>query len=430
MPNRDLLTRVGHTLGNLLTPGGYGDPRQALARVAPPGLLQSLSPEEQEQYGRVVQQQNRVFGAHRRLTPAQMSALIQQDVAQRREAELQAQRAEQYNAMLDNADWLNEQQRTLLRQVGPEQGLALLTSSETLSAGQGLVNPFTGASIAAQPTTTSQEYQRALDTGFEGGFLDYQQQLRGGAEATAAGQARENRIQSNMRTFGVDRRTAEGMVDGYISIRIDPETGRMFTVDLVSGTQRPLRDGSASAPMPQGQASLPEGLDVTATTGVAGGIRRAINLLADATVGRTPFRGTDEARIALENLRNDTTFSLAESLPGRVAQQALQWLREGFTIDPASILQGSESAERQLRTTRDWIDRAAQQQRAILENEFAYPVREVQAARRRLQDLENLKANYDVLLRALAQRRGGASRAPAAASRGDDIEALLNKYAP
>lgn len=419
----DLLLRGAQQLGGLLFgEGAFGDPAET-ARAYAPGLLDDLTEEQQAAYGRQIQSYLRNPWISRGQVRGQFAEHAQQAYQER-------QRQRQYQQMLDNADWLNEQQRTLLRQVGPEQGLALLTSSETLSAGQGLVNPFTGAHIAAQPTTTSQEYQRALDTGFEGGMLDYQQQLRGGAEATAAGQARENRIQSNMRTFGVDRRTAEGMVDGYINIRTDPETGRMFTVDLVAGTQRPLRDSSASAPMPQGQASLPEGLDITATTGVAGGIRRAINTLADATVGRTPFRRTDEARIALENLRNDTTFSLAESLPGRVAQQALQWLREGFTVDPASILQGSESAERQLRTTRDWIDRAAQQQRAILENEFAYPVREVQDARRKLQDLENIKENYDVLLRALAQRRGGASRAPAAASGGDDIEALLNKYAP
>ena len=226
----------------------------------------------------------------------------------------------------------------------------------------------------------------------------------GGEDMTADMHNRRDRVAVRLQQYpGMSEREAWAIELGDMSIRTDPESGRMFLTDIATGEQRPLQGPGGAPSVPEGEPSIREGIRPSETVGVRGSAMRTINRLSDAIGSGTPFPETDEARLVLENIRNDTMFELAKALEGRVALQALEWIREGFTVNPSSILSGEESSKRHLETTRDWIVRAENTQRDIIENPYDYSAREVQQARSQARRLADLRSNYDVLLRGFDQ---------------------------
>lgn len=410
-----LLGNVGNFL---LQSHAFGDPRETFRRNTPEGLLQYFDEEEQERLGSKLQSQFRMPGSR-----SAVRSTFREDVTGVAEAEAAQAKLDQYQDFVARHPGLNDDQRRLLLQAGPETGMELLTEAQTVSQGQALVNPLLGDARFKQPTTDIQEYE-------------YGRENPGFAEAQGAGEGdsvRAQKIADWMRLNpGLSERDAVGIVDEHIQIRQDPDTGRNFIVDM-NGTQRPVRTvGVPEAPGMEGTPGMDPGTDVSATTGVGGGIRRFANLVSDAIGLGTPAEQTDKAYVNLQTWNQMAKLHIADHVTeGRRSNLLLQML-DDIMLAPDSVFQGSENAKRKLQSVDRLLAQQVAQYESTVENEHVNRPADVQAARRSASVLNGLRQDVKVMLEGFGKGgkpgEGEARRPDASGALPPDVEDILRKY--
>lgn len=144
--------------------------------------------------------------------------------------------------------------------------------------------------------------------------------LRGRLNGELRPSEREAKIADIMGTYGVDRMTAGGIVNGVVRVEVDPMTRAPFLVNLIDGTSRPL---SASAPQTGGGAQQP---------GPAGA-PRPVAPSRQAGAGRVPAppqEGAGGLQLPAPGAAADPTlWNMADDVTGLVP--TLQEMAQGVT---------------------------------------------------------------------------------------------------
>ena len=415
-----LLTETGNFL---LKSRAFGDPEEAFRQNTPPGLLDQFDEQERQRLGERLQSRFRLPGSRQLVRKR-----FRNDVENLAEQEQAAAQLEQFQNNVLNMNIPDAQKERLLT-IGPERARDLLSESgSTLGPGDKRLGPL-NQTANSNPTSDVQEFQQAQDNGFQGSFQQFQdrnvrteaspgeavldadgnlifrnptkeQQNRDAGASGDDKTQRQRQIEDLLRlNDNLNEREATGLVDGTISTRQDPETGRNFIVDEATGTQKPVRTVGAGEPGDtSGTGTASPGIDIENTTGLPGLVRRAANQVTDIIGLGTVAPNTDKARTELNNFNQNAKLLIADSMTeGRRSNLVLEML-DSLTADPASVLQGSENARNQLSAMQNLIDQEIQNQQFTIENEFQNRPVDVQNARRSVNRLNGLKKDLQTML--------------------------------
>ena len=135
-----------------------------------------------------------------------------------------------------------------------------------------------------------------------------------------------------MESQGVDRPTAQAVVDGIYRVTSDPITGETGIVNLV--TQESIKPTAIGAELP---SLLPEGItdradpptgDPSRLFGAQGFGINALNTITGAITGGSIDSATDEAKQSLDNLNTRTMLALSGEFPGRPSNLTREFPRQ------------------------------------------------------------------------------------------------------
>ena len=402
-------------------------PGTRLSNFAPPGLLENLSDEERERLQSQTTQAifQGAFNGNVQET--------QRNLRERFAGRLQRQqKAQQFGGLLTeavNSGRLDMTRARAINQLGPEEGLKILTEQFTLTPGD-LRGDVLGQ-VAAQPTQDIQEFQQAQrDGSFQGGFRDFQdrnettnvsagqavispdgrlifqqpttdqQNQNAGIETGSGPTQREQEIADLQRLFGLSEAEAVARVGQFINRSQDPQSGRSFILNELEGTQTPVRTVGTGAPAEDRppNTSVDPRTDVQDTFGIPGAFRRAANFVTDLSGFGAVAPDTDRARTELNNFNQAAKLKIADNVTdGRRSNLLLEML-DSLTADPASIFQGSENARNRLEAMDRLLRQEIENKRVVVDNQFENRAIDVQRARRSINSLTGLRADLDLLI--------------------------------
>jgi len=206
-----------------------------------------------------------------------------------------------------------------------------------------------------------------------------------GGDLTTASQTAEQKIQRVIQSQGVDRTTAQGIVDGVLRVTRDPDTGDALITNLATGESFQPNISNldqAAAPTAQPPAvpapapATPESVissdpsqigDITASLGGQGLVVNALNTVADAFSLPLPGPETDKAVVTLTSLNTRSMLGMAAEFPGRPSNLTRERI-ERLLVDPASFAQGPGRALSKFRSMRGVIQDSVEKATRVVTN--------------------------------------------------------------
>jgi hypothetical protein len=221
----------------------------------------------------------------------------------------------------------------------------------------------------------------------------------------------EQKINRLMADYGVDRKTAVGIVDGVVVVNRDPVTGQAQLVNKVTGDVV----GSPSGGTGQiTETALPtvEASDTFADTNVSGALgargfgASVLNTVTDA-VGLGQWADeTGKAQQALQNLSARTMLGLSAEFPGRPSNLTRERI-EAMTVMPGEITTGPDKALNKTREMRKLLEQSYAAASSAASGQGRYSPTQVAEARQNIGQIESLLADYIALEEALTKGLGG-----------------------
>lgn len=199
---------------------------------------------------------------------------------------------------------------------------------------------------------------------------------------------------------GVTHSQASNIATGAVVLRQDPVTGRNFMVNIATGEQTPILSTAGEPPIPQGVAALSaDEIDLGKSLGLSGAWRAPVNAIADFFTGETPSPTERNTTVALRQLDSQMTLLLRGQWGQKLSEQSLEILRQAFTVRPDRFFSGEAAARRTLEQSRNLLERELTNETVKLNNPYDYSARDVAEARNTVQQVANLIADMDVLLK-------------------------------
>ncbi|SFD67482.1 glycoside hydrolase family 73 protein [Roseivivax sediminis] len=259
----------------------------------------------------------------------------------RKEAQAERKEVKRKNQTIE---WLNAQGDYGRR-------LAQAVSAGGLSASEAVKLAMTSQE-GPKPTDDMREYELARQQGFSGSLQDWLDRGQGGDES-----ASDASIRRIMEAYGVDQRTAVGIVDGTLKVSRDPVDDTVIVTDLATRQsyrpQMPDDTGQPAQTQQQGQPESPRlsfpgnpGADASDAFGLEGMLKSGANAASDFLGMGAPFEGVRETQSDFDVLRESLINDVASSYP----RQPPAWLLKNIQdLTPqAGSFQGAGSAQSKL----------------------------------------------------------------------------------
>ena len=233
--------------------------------------------------------------------------------------------------------------------------------------------------------------------------------------ATAAGpkpSEAEQKIDRIVSDYGVDRKTAVGIVDGVIVTSRDPITNQVQLVNKATGEIVGRPSGRAGqiteTPLAPVEASETfEDANVGGALGLRGFGASVLNTVTDA-VGLGQWADeTGKAQQALQNLSARTMLGLSAEFPGRPSNLTRERI-EAMTVMPGEITTGPDKALNKTREMRKLLEQSYAAASAAASGQGGYAPAQVTQARQNIGQIESLLADYIALEEALVKGFGEA----------------------
>lgn len=200
---------------------------------------------------------------------------------------------------------------------------------------------------------------------------------------------------------GVTHSQASNVATKTVTALQDPNTGRNFTLNIATEEQTPILTTAGEPPIPQGVAALSaDEIDLGKSLGLSGAWRAPVNAIADFFTGETPSPTERNTTVALRQLDSQMTLLLRGQWGQKLSEQSLEILRQAFTVRPDRFFSGEAAARRVLEQSRNLLERELTNETVKLNNPYDYSARDVAEARNTVQQVANLIADMDVLLKA------------------------------
>ena len=251
---------------------------------------------------------------------------------------------------------------------------------------------------------------RALE--YAKGTGDIANALKIATEKAPKASEAEQKIDRLMIDYGVDRKTAVGIVDGIITVSRDPITGTAQIIDKVTGNligQSGVGDGQITeTPLPPAEDEDPfKGSNVKGAFGGQGAVASALNTFTDAIgLGQVAAPDIGRAQQAIDNLSKKSVILLSDAFPGR-PNVFTQERIEDMTVKPGELTTGPVTALNKAQDMRRYLEEAYESTTRIASGEGGYAAKDVADARARKDRIKNLLDDYVALERALTATSGG-----------------------
>ena len=237
----------------------------------------------------------------------------------------------------------------------------------------------------------------------------------------------ENKVAEIMATNpGVTHEQASNIATGTVVLRQDPNTGRNFMVNLATQTQTAVLPEAGEPPIPQGVPALDaDEIELGRALGLAGAWRRPVNAIADFFTGETPSPTESNTTVALRQLDSQMALLITSQWGQRLSEQSLGIIRQAFTVQPDRLFSGEAAARRTLEQSRNLLERELANETVKLNNPYDYSARDVAEARNTVQQVANLIADMDVLLKSTSPS-GPTAPSQQLLDDADEIQNLFN----
>lgn len=237
----------------------------------------------------------------------------------------------------------------------------------------------------------------------------------------------ENKVAEVMASNpGVTHEQASNIATGAVVLRQDPNTGRNFMVNLATQTQTAVLPEAGEPPIPQGVPALDaDEIELGRALGLAGAWRRPVNAIADFVTGETPSPTERNTTVALRQLDAQMALLVTSQWGQRLSEQSLEIIREAFTVRPDRFFSGEAAARRTLEQSRNQLERELANETVKLNNPYDYSARDVAEARNTVQQVANLIADMDVLLKSTAPS-GPTAPSQQLLDNADEVQNLFN----
>lgn len=402
-----------------LRPGAWGDPIKAAQGAAPAGLLDHYSEEEQEEMGRRLQRQMRNPLVHAGPARQQFQQGLLADHEMRQaeaEAQAEAARRQQMYGLLE-AEGVPQWQREVFLDAEPNKRADLAFGLHNVNKDV-LQQMFPGRGPVHQAPT------------------NYELEVASGARrpdetaSTTALRTREGLIASYLNDHpDASRHDAVDYVDKNWQVITDPN-GRHLLINR--RTQEAARPNLPMGQTPSFEptASVTEGIDASAVTGIDGLLRRSANTIADFIGKGSVAPLTAEAEADMQQWYQLGRLRLADAVTeSRRSNMVLEMLDELF-VNPRQLVLGTEQTRRRLETLEKSLAQVASEFEPVLADPLSSTERELRIARSRQATLNSIRRDIQLMLEGYGKRGQGRQTQPTAptAATPDDINEILNRW--
>ena len=219
--------------------------------------------------------------------------------------------------------------------------------------------------------------------------------------------AAEGKIGRIIQEYGVDRRTAVGIVDGVLNVSRHPLDGSVVITDLATNQVVTPQQGGATPPpgnLPE-RGNAFEGTNPGGAVGVGGVAASLANTILDSVGLGQVAPDIDRAQTAMDSLATRTVQGLSAQWPGRPSNLTREMI-EGMTVRPGDFATGPGRAANRIADMQREIERAIASAHKVASSQGQYSKTQIAEAQAALNDLLPLYQDYKDLSAALAGQGG------------------------
>jgi hypothetical protein len=207
--------------------------------------------------------------------------------------------------------------------------------------------------------------------------------------------AAEQKIARITSEYGVDRKTAVGIVDGVLDVSRHPQDGSVVITDLASN-RIVTPQGPAPTPPP---GNLPErgnsfdGTNPRGAVGLPGAAASLANTILDSVGLGQVAPDIDQAQTAMNSLATRTVQGLSAQWPGRPSNLTREMI-ENMTVRPGDFTTGPGRAANKVADMKREIERAISSAHEVSTSQGKYSKKQIADATEALNDLLPLYQDY------------------------------------
>ncbi len=219
--------------------------------------------------------------------------------------------------------------------------------------------------------------------------------------------AAEQKIDRIISEYGVDRRTAVGIVDGVLNVSRHPLDGSVVVTDLATN-QVVAPQQAESAPPPGGlpeRANSFEGTNPRGAVGLPGVAASLANTILDSVGLGQAAPDIDRAQTAMDSLATRTVQGLSAQWPGRPSNLTREMI-DNMTVRPGDFTTGPGRAANKVADMKREIERAIASAHKVASSQGQYSKQQIAEAQAALNDLLPLYQDYIDLGNALGGQKG------------------------
>ena len=214
-------------------------------------------------------------------------------------------------------------------------------------------------------------------------------------EANPKASAAEQRIERIISEYGVDRRTAVGIVDGVLNVSRHPLDGSVVVTDLANNqVVTPQQEEQTPPPggLPERTNSF-EGTNPRGAVGVPGVAASLANTILDSVGLGQAAPDIDRAQTAMDSLATRTVQGLSAQWPGRPSNLTREMI-DNMTVRPGDFTTGPGRAAKQVADMKREIERAIASAHTLASSQGQYSKQQIAEAQAALNDLLPLYQDY------------------------------------
>ncbi|UWR32227.1 hypothetical protein K3759_09625 [Sulfitobacter sp. W027] len=226
-------------------------------------------------------------------------------------------------------------------------------------------------------------------------------------EANPKTSAAEQKIERIISEYGVDRRTAVGIVDGVLNVSRHPLDGSVVVTDLATNQVVTPQQAEPTPPpggLPERTNSF-EGTNPRGAVGLPGVAASLANTILDSVGLGQAAPDIDRAQTAMDSLATRTVQGLSAQWPGRPSNLTREMI-DNMTVRPGDFTTGPGRAANKVADMKREIERAIASAHEVASSQGKYSKTQIAEAQAALNDLLPLYQDYIDLGSALGGHAG------------------------